>query len=66
VLVSQVGIDVVSYGTYAEVSQAGVELVTRKTPALQLAQAGADVVSSIDPDLQIVQAGVEVVSVEAP
>lgn len=60
--VMQIGIEVVSFGSYIDVSQAGVEVVTRKTPAQQLAQAGIDVVSLIDPDLRITQAGVEVVS----
>jgi len=45
-IVSQVGIEVVSYGTSLEVSQVGVEVLSRRVSALQVAQAGVDVVSA--------------------
>lgn len=45
-MVTQVGVDVVSYGLYLHVMQVGADVVSQAQPALQVTQAGADVVSA--------------------
>jgi hypothetical protein len=48
-IVSQIGIDVVTFGTSMLVSQVGAEVITRRQPALNVTQVGIDVVSIVSP-----------------
>jgi hypothetical protein len=62
VMLSQVGIEVVSFGSYIEISQAGIDVVSRKNPTADALQVGADVVSAVASAVQVTQVGVDVVS----
>ncbi len=44
--ISQVGIEVISYGLNLELSQVGLDVISRAQPALQVLQAGVEVVST--------------------
>lgn len=44
---TQVGIEVVSYGIYLELMQSGAEVVSRVQPAAQVSQVGVEVVSVV-------------------
>ncbi len=45
-IVTQVGVEVISSGTYLRVAQVGVEVVSTVVPALQVSQVGLEVISS--------------------